>query len=86
MEASKNFINEAVELKKALTEERAVYQFDWVDEKERLGTKSVHAIEGESGLVGMCLFPGLMRKVKEGDGQLVINVVKAIAKSMSALN
>jgi hypothetical protein len=32
-------------------------------------------------VVGLCMFPGMMRNVKEDEGQLTFNVVKAMAKS-----
>ena len=84
--ASKKFINDAVGLKNALIEERAVYQFFWVCGGDTLTPDSIRVSEGDSGVVAMCTFPGLMRKVKQEDMQLVINVVKANAKSTSTIN
>ena len=84
--ASTKFINDAVVLKNALIEERAVYQFFWVCGGEALNPDSIRTSEGDKGVVSMCTFPGLMRKVKQEDMQLVINVVKANAKSINMLN
>jgi hypothetical protein len=84
MNITTKFISKAVELKTAMTEERAVYQFFWVAGGGELNPGSVKVHEGERGVVGMCTFPGLARKVKDESTELV-NVVKAEAKSLSSL-
>ena len=78
MNVSKIFINDAVALKNSLTEEWAAYQFFWVAGGDILDSESVKVSEGEWDVVGMCMFPGLARKVKEGNKVLV----KAAARSL----
>lgn len=85
MNASKKFVNDAVALKNSLTEERAAYQFFWVAGGDQLDPESVQVSAGEWGVVGMCTFPGLARKAKEENQVLVVNVVKAAARSLFSL-
>ena len=85
MNVSKKFINDAIALKNSLTEERAAYQFFWIAGGEQLDSESVTVPEGEWGAVSMCTFPGLARKVKEENKVLVVNVVKAAARSLFSL-
>lgn len=84
-QASKDFIREAIALKNALAEERAVYQFFWVASGEIIQRDYVETGEGGAGVVGICTFPGLVRKVKEDD-IVTINVVKANVKSWASLS
>lgn len=83
---SQTFINNAVALKNSLAEERSVYQFFWVDGGEQLNPDSVETVDEERGVIGMCTFPGMVRKIKQENVQKAITVVKANAKTMNGLN
>ena len=83
-QASKDFVRGAIALKNALAEERAVYQFFWVAGGAVIQHGSVETGGDDVGVVGICTFPGLVRKVKEND-IMIINVVKANVKSLASL-
>lgn len=86
MNATKKFINGGIALKNSLIEERAVYQFFWAAGGYELNPELVKVPAEERGVVGMCTFPGLMRKVKDERAECSIIVVKAIVKSLSSLD
>lgn len=79
--AANTFISNALELKRALTDERAVYRFYWVQGGDAIDATSMQTTDQDRGAVGLCMFPGMMRNVKEDEGQLTFNVVKAMTKS-----
>ena len=81
MRVANTFISNALELRCALTEERAVYRFYWVQGGDAINAASMQTTDEDRGVVGLCMFPGMMRNVKEDEGQLTFNVVKAMAKS-----
>jgi hypothetical protein len=83
--AATKFVSKAVKLKGALTEEQAVYRCYWVNQGEHLDRGSLEFVEGETGPVYMCTFPGLVRTEKEGKNNLTFQVVKASAMLQSAV-
>jgi hypothetical protein len=84
--ATKRYIDGGIALKNSLIEERAVYQFFWAAGGNELNPELVKVPAGETGVVGMCTFPGLVRKVKDEGAVCNIIVVKPIVKSLSSLD
>ena len=83
--AAAKFVSKTMELKSALTEEQAVYQCYWVHHGEHLDDETLEFSVGETGPVYLCIFPGLVRTMKEGKNNLQFQVVKANAMLQSAL-
>jgi hypothetical protein len=55
--------------------------FYWVQGGDAIDAASMQTTDEDRTVVGLCMFPGMMRNVKEDEGQLTFNVVKAMAKS-----
>jgi hypothetical protein len=79
-EAIANIIDEAVELKMAITEEQVLYNSFWVGYGEPFVEESIHVMDEEpAGCVLLCLFPGLGRTIKIDEKISEEVVVKARA-------
>jgi hypothetical protein len=78
------FVSKAITLKHAMAEEQAIYYCYWVNGGERYDENIVD-IEGEErGAISICIFPGLSRKVKNDEGEMVVYAVKATALLQSS--
>ena len=68
----------AINLKKAMVEEQALYQVFWVDCNEQFQEHRVEVVDDEpSGRVLLCTFPGLERMIRNEKEDSQITVVKA---------
>lgn len=73
------FVTKAIKFKHEMAEEQAVYNCYWVNGGERLDENNVEIEGDDTGTISVCTFPGLSRTVKNDDGELVANAVKASA-------
>ena len=79
------FVTKAVTLKKALTEEQAVYRCYWVNCGQHFEPESAESYDGERGLVYFCMFPGLAKIIKGDVGRSMVYTFKASIVLKSAL-
>lgn len=78
------FINKAIKLKYAMAEEQAIYYCYWVNGGERYDENLVDIDGEEKGVISICIFPGLARRVKNDNGELIARAVKATALLQTA--
>jgi hypothetical protein len=79
MKGVSRFVNKAIKLKHAMVEEQAIYYCYWVNGGERYDENLVDIEGEEKGTISICIFPGLSKKVKNDDGEVVVHAVKATA-------
>jgi hypothetical protein len=78
---AKKIVKMAIDVKEEMSQEQALYHVDWVRCQEPFQEGRMDVLdENPSGTILFCLFPGLIRKMKDEH----ITVVPAIAKLRSA--
>jgi hypothetical protein len=78
-------VDKAIYLKKAMTEEQALYRCFWIDYGEEYNDNTTEVTnEDETGRVLLCTFPALARTIKQGNVVSNVLVVKARAMLESA--
>ena len=78
-------VDKAIYLKKAMSEEQALYRCFWIDYGEEYNENCTEVTnEDETGRVLLCTFPGLARTIKKDNQVSDVLVVKARAMLESA--
>jgi hypothetical protein len=85
--AAQKIVDKAVELKKAMTEEQALYRCFWIGCGFDFKDEFIEVAEEDgAGRVLICTFPGLARIIKKDNQSSEIIVVKAGAILESAIS
>jgi hypothetical protein len=78
------FVTKSIEVKRAMTQEQAVYRCYWVKFDDKFDKDLIDVSGDGTGSVYLCTFPGLERVIKTDGVTSVIRVVKACAVLQSA--
>lgn len=84
IKAAIKFVTKSIEVKRAMTQEQAIYRCYWVKFGDKFDTDSIDVSGDGTGSVYLCTFPGLERVIKTDGVTSVIRVVKAWAVLQSA--
>ena len=84
IKAAVKFVTKSIEVKRAMTQEQAMYRCYWVKFGDKFDPDSIDVAGDGTGPVYLCTFPGLERVIKKDGVTSVVRVVKAWAVLQSA--